>query len=317
MADGSHRRAVRAVPGRRWPPPMRGWASRAAGPRRAPALEPAAARAAGAGRASPAWRWPRTSPSRRAEAEQKIVTATKMALTITASGDPNNPQLGPDQGARCSADPRRHRDQSPLPQDHADGGRRTGALGRLEQCDLDLGIGAVLAAVRRGHPHQRGTRLYRELGNPRQGDGATWSGPGRSQPDAPVGALAGSRSCSAAPGRNARALELARAGHQRERLRLRPAANAPSLLAWRAGDYRAGRPGPGAAASTSWPATPAREPHAAAGHHVSQALHGRGQGAASRSAGMALAAAPREQAWRAQIPRPAGPAGHCGRASER
>jgi hypothetical protein len=74
-----------------------------------------------------------------AECESKIVKATKIALTMTQSGDYNNPKW--DKTKRRNADPdqggRRH--QPALPQDHAHGGRRVGQVGRLEQRDLDLG----------------------------------------------------------------------------------------------------------------------------------------------------------------------------------
>jgi hypothetical protein len=36
--------------------------------------------------------------------------------------------------------------QPPLPQDHADGGRRIGQVGRLEERGLDLGVGAAARA---------------------------------------------------------------------------------------------------------------------------------------------------------------------------
>ena len=116
-----------------------------------------------------------------AEVERKIVQATQIALFISASGEPLRPPpsaLGPRQGPHAAADARGDRHHAALPQDHAHRGRRTGGLGRLAQCDLDLGVGAAVAAACGGHPHQCGPRPCRDeragarlrVPGPRQGD---------------------------------------------------------------------------------------------------------------------------------------------------
>jgi O-antigen ligase len=90
-----------------------------------------------------------------AESESKIVRAVKYALSVTQSGDYQNPQMGQDQARDADPDQGRHRHQPPLPQDHADGGRRVGQVGRLEKRGLDLGVGAGFAALCGGDHVQR------------------------------------------------------------------------------------------------------------------------------------------------------------------
>ena len=187
-----------------------------------------------------------------AESEQKIVRATKIALTISASGNPNHPKWDKAKKEMLNliregvAINPHYRKITPMVADElARWGDWRNATWIWESV-------LQLAPLRRGDPDQRGARAIRRWATPTR-PWSTWSGP---------------RSCSrerravrslevillSRAGQEARALELAPRGHRRQRRRLRPRQRhfRPGLAG---GRLRVGRQRPWSLRMAAWPAS--------------------------------------------------------------